>query len=500
MPYIKVDIEKIRQYQQTVENVRAITRSSTEVLSAISGSIDTKLRQTNNIDGQLRRVEEELYSHQRVMAQMSVFLDNARQKYCVLGNYDNVGNADLSTGAVYAVPNVTATVQAQGNAAASSSAASYIYRNDTENQTSAILERKMSNVGDATVVSAAANTISQGEEWKESTGENVKTGSHAVAAAAGVHAVTMLVGTAGIGTAQLDEMDQAQILRIVASRLNVTTEDLQKDMEAGAYSLKDITECLEGKATDLNRFVQNAPNAQKWKESAGENAATGNAAVSDAAHAAAMLVGTVGATTAQLDEMDQAQILRTAASKLNVTTEDLLKNIEAGAYSLKDITECLEGKATELNNFVQNAANTLKGLTGSQDIRFEQKDGYWILSGYQRDSWANDLVKQFHDGTGIGSRYKEETLENTPVLGVVFKADQVAETAEKATQVVQKAADIVEKGTTVVLATVEAADKIREHSAVAADKIADVLADDGTSKSEKIAASAAIVGYGWSEE
>ena len=374
LPYIKVDINKLSQYLQTVENVNAITGSAAENFYAISSSVDVNLRQKNNIDGQLRRIEEELHHHQRVMSNMTAFLDHAQQKYRLLSHYDEVGNADLMTGAVYAAANV-----------------------------------------------AVVSAMPSGGERKVVTGADYRPGSHTAVGATGTSAATAAKPDANAAVAK-----------------NTNTE-------------------AEGK----NQL-------------------------------AAVVASTVGAAVT-LGEMDQAQILRYAATSLNVETEELLKGVESGAYTLKDIAECLEGKATEANNFIQNAANTLKGLTGTENLRFEQKDGYWILSGYERDSKANDLVKKYHDGTGIGSRYKEETLENTPVLGIVFKTDQLAEKAEKVAEVAQKTADTIDKGADIVLGVAEATGKIKEHGTEAAVKIAEVMEDDSLSKDEKIATTKAIV-------
>ena len=191
--------------------------------------------------------------------------------------------------------------------------------------------------------------------------------------------------------------------------------------------------------------------------------------------------------------IDASEVLRAAAASLNVKAEDLIKGIEQKVYTLKDITECLEGKATEVNQFVQNAAGFLKGLTGTTDIVFENRNGYIILSGYHRDSWANDLVMKYHDGTGIGSRYKEDTLKNTSVLGTVFVTDQLAEKVDEIAQKVQKTADTIDKSTSAALYVLDTADTIRARTKEAADKIADVLADGSTTEAEKFAAGKAIV-------
>ena len=399
MPYIKVDIKKLSLYQQTVENVWAITRTATEDFGAVSGKVSPELRQQNNIDGQLRCIEENLYRHQRVMSNMAAFLDNAQQQYRLLSRYEEVGNADLRTGAAYVAPSIAASVQAKGAAAVKSSVVSPAASSSSGSQSFVPTQKDKLDAGSATVVSSAATAVAQGMERKETAEDAYKMGSHAVAAATGAAAT----------------------------------------LAAGAV--------MQG--------------------------------VMDAA--------------SKLGELDEAQVLRYAASSLNVKTEDILKGVESGAYTLKDIAECLEGKATEANNFMQNASNVLRGLTGTKDLRFEQKNGYWILSGYQRDSKANDLVKKYHDGTGIGSRYNESTLEDTPVLGTVFKVDQLADKTEKLAEMAQKTADVVDKGTAVVLGTVEAANKIREHGAEAANKIADVLDDDTLSKSQKAATTTAIV-------
>lgn len=422
MPYIKVDIKKLNQYLQTVENVRAITGSAADQFRAISGSIDPNVRQTGGIDGQLRRIEDDLYRHQRVMANMTAFLDNAQQKYRLLSNYDDVGNADVGSGAAYVAPSVAATLQTQEKTAADGFVSSAITGNNTEIQASAARKTELADVGSATVVSAAVHTVSQNHAQKETSGDDYKAGNYASDTASGSTAQPAATPVAGLA----------------------------------------VPEASDQKAEEQNKL--------------------------------AAQVASIADSATELSEMDQAQVFALVASTLNVAAEDLLKGIESGAYELKDIVECLEGKATDVNKFIQNASDTLRTLTGTGDIRFEQKDGHWIVSGFERDSWANGLVKIFHDGTGIGTRYNEDTLENTPVLGMVFQVDQLAEKTEKIAETVQKAADAVDSAVSKVTAAVEIADYVRERANEAAGKIEKILADESKGKDEKIAATQAIVG------
>lgn len=375
LPYIKVDIKKLNQYLQTMENVRAITGSATGDFCAIANSIDPKLRQMSGIDDQLRSIEEALYRHQRVQSNMSDFLDFAQQKYWLLSNH-SVGDADMSTGAALAVSNIAVNLQSQGHTTVTPSPE---VRGNVQTQPPEVQKKELEEQFYSTVAGAAAVAV------------------------------------------------------------GVTASEVDKKLDT---------------------------------------------AVARAATVSAVV------TTGAVDEQDD--LLRSAAASLNVKVEDLLKGMEENVYTLKDITEFLDGKATDANKFIQNAADFLKKQTGTKDIVFEKRNGHWILSGYHRDSEANDLVMKYHDGTGIGSRYNEDTLKNTPVLGTVYKADQIAKKAEDVVQKVHKTADFIDKSTDAVLFALDTADKFRERSNEAADKIADILADKNTTMGEKFAASKAI--------
>ena len=376
MPYIKVDIKKLSQYLQTMENVRAITGSATGDFCAIANSIDPQLRQMNGLDGQLRSIEEALYHHQRVQSNMSGFLDFAQQKYRLLSNHDSVGDADLNTGAVYAVSNVIVNLQSQVCAA------------DTP----------------APEASGDVQTRFSEAEKKE-----------------------------------IEEKYQSKVTSEAAVAVGVVSGTTSEQPDAVVAKTAAVA---------------------------------------------------TGVTVSAMDE--QAELLRSAADRLNVKVEDLLKGMEEDVYTLKDIAEFIDGKATDANKFIQNAAAFLKVQTGTQDIVFEKRNGHWILSEYLRDSKANNLVMKYHNSTGIGSRYNEDTLKNTPVLGSVFKADQIAKKAENVVQKVHKTADYIDKSTDAVLFALDTADKVREHSYDAADKIASILADKNATRIKKIAASKAV--------
>ena len=418
MPYIKVDIHKLTQYLQTMDQVRAITGSAAGEFSAAADSIDPSVRQLSGIDGQLRSIAQALSHHQQVQTNMSGFLDFAQQKYRLLGGSDAVGDAASGAGAV-------------------------VFRSagELQSQDPAAQPRAAAVKAAAVAVGVAAGTAAERLDTAVTKAASVTAGAAAGTAAERLDTAVTKAASVAVGVA------------------------------AGTAAEKPDTAVTKAASV-----------------TAGAAAGTLAAQLNAAAATAASVAAAVSAGT-----MDEAEVLRTAAANLNVKVEDLLQGMEDKVYTLKDITECLEGKATDANKFIQNAADFLKKQTGTSDIVFENRDGYWILSGYQRDSKANDLVKTFHDGTGIGSRYKEDTLKDTPVLGTVFQADQLAKKAEDIAQKVQNTADAIDKAADTALLILDTADTVRQRGKEAADKIADILADESTTQEEKLAASKAIV-------
>ncbi len=176
----------------------------------------------------------------------------------------------------------------------------------------------------------------------------------------------------------------------------------------------------------------------------------------------------------QFTEADQKDIVSIAAAELGVTETEIQSGLVSGLYKLADISEFVEGKASSTNKFVSNANKVLRLAAGASKLNFKMKDGYVIVSKFTRDSYFNKLVKKYHDGTGIGTRYTPEVLKNTPVIGTIYKA--------------QKVVDVVDNVTNFI----EGANSVINGVADASSKISNIWADDTLTKKEKVIDTVAV--------
>lgn len=149
-------------------------------------------------------------------------------------------------------------------------------------------------------------------------------------------------------------------------------------------------------------------------------------------------------------------------------TSDMYENIAKGFSALKSAAEFVEDKAKTIKKSVKNGSKRIKLVTGSTKVLFTVKDGYVIVSNFKRGSYFNKLVQQYHNGTGLGTRYTVDGIKDTPVVGKVYTVDQIASKVDKVVNV----ATAVTTGIT--------------DFAVAGCKINDIWADDSKSKKDKI--------------
>lgn len=133
-----------------------------------------------------------------------------------------------------------------------------------------------------------------------------------------------------------------------------------------------------------------------------------------------------GAINVEYSNEIQDEVLSLASTELGISKTEILEGIKQGSYNIKDILEFIEGKATATNMFVQGVSKISKVLTGSSKALFTLKDGYVVVSKFTRNGYFNRLVKKFHDGTGLGTRYTVDGIKGTPVVGKIYAIDQIA--------------------------------------------------------------------------
>ncbi len=163
-------------------------------------------------------------------------------------------------------------------------------------------------------------------------------------------------------------------------------------------------------------------------------------------------------TASETDDL----IERIAASE-GVPKENILADINAG---LEPAQKWLS-KADEVLGKTEKWART---ATGATDLVFTQVGGKVILSGFSRSGFLNGMVKTFHKGVGIGTRYNSSTLLSTPVLGPLYAINKVAEGVEVVAGVAEGTVKVLQVGS----------------------KIVDVLNDDSKSATEKACDATAI--------
>jgi hypothetical protein len=84
LPYIKVDVDKIREYQQEATKIRNAIRTISNDFSYIAGYLDSNVKSSGGIRGKLYNVESSLSDHRSVLFNVNTFLSNAAMKYGVV--------------------------------------------------------------------------------------------------------------------------------------------------------------------------------------------------------------------------------------------------------------------------------------------------------------------------------------------------------------------------------------------------------------------------------
>lgn len=81
MPYIKVNVDKIKEYQQDVYNIRRKVNTISSSFSNISGRLDSDVKSSSGIRRKLQNIESTLSDHKTVLQRANTFLGNASLKY-----------------------------------------------------------------------------------------------------------------------------------------------------------------------------------------------------------------------------------------------------------------------------------------------------------------------------------------------------------------------------------------------------------------------------------
>ncbi len=237
---------------------------------------------------------------------------------------------------------------------------------------------------------------------------------------------------------------------------------IQRKIEQVDSSLSDHKKVL----SRMNTFLGNT--ATEYAKIEGYDAPkTATAAVA----AATTVVSVTTAVT------QRSEIVALAASELGIQAADIQGMLDSGLCKDSDIMEFLEGKATPVNDFISklngylgHTKSTMAMLNDAKQIAFNVKDGYVIVSDFTRKGYLNNMVKWANDGTGIGTRYKLDTLKDTPIMSSLYTFNKVVDTVDKIATGVSLATSAIEAG----------------------NKISDVWADDTLSKKEKMVDTAAI--------
>ncbi len=81
MPYIKVDVGRINEYQRTIYAVRNRVSNISAEFSSIGYRIDEDIKDSGDIDRKIRRINSSLTDANTILGRMSTFLGNAALSY-----------------------------------------------------------------------------------------------------------------------------------------------------------------------------------------------------------------------------------------------------------------------------------------------------------------------------------------------------------------------------------------------------------------------------------
>ncbi len=99
LPYIKVDVNKINEYQKNVYDIRAKANRITNCFSSIRYNLDSDVKNSGNINRRLQLIASALTEHSTVLQRMNTFLNNTALRYATVGEAEVKNNQSSGLGA-----------------------------------------------------------------------------------------------------------------------------------------------------------------------------------------------------------------------------------------------------------------------------------------------------------------------------------------------------------------------------------------------------------------
>lgn len=409
MPYIKVDVDKIREYQQEATKIRNAIRTISNDFSYIAGYLDSNVKSSGGIRGKLYNVESSLSDHRSVLFNVNTFLSNAAMKYGV----------------------VEKTLYTRDRA---SGDATYT---DVDAMTKAIAAKYSLSINAVKeVVISGKYSIDEMREYADGT----------LTEGAFLTSIKEVENTT----------DEPGVMVGKRKTVGAAVEEEEAAVAAGSKISSAIGSAAGVMAMEVASVVESAD---------------GIVAVGTMTATVGSVSGTVSTSDTELSKEEEKAAISLLAKAMGVDESDIQESIDSGELSTKDLMTLTSGGIVKASEWVEKICKKAKKAVGAEKLKFVTKDGYVVLSGFTRDGKLNELVQKAQDGTGLGTRYKVDTLKDTPVVGDVYKMDKIQKTAQ---------------GVAAVATAVSGA-------ITAVDKVQNVLKDDSLSDKEKAYDTSAVV-------
>ena len=411
MPYIKVDVDKIREYQQEATKIRNAIRTISNDFSYIAGYLDSNVKSSGGIRGRLYNVESSLSDHRSVLFNVNTFLSNAAMKYGV----------------------VEKTLYTRDRA---SGDATYT---DVDAMTKAIAAKYSLSINAVKeVVISGKYSVDEMREYADGT------------------------------------LTEGAFLTSIKEVENTTDEPgvmVGKRKTVGAAVEEEEEEAAVAAGSKISSAIGSAAGVMAMEVASVVESADGIVAVGTMTATVGSVSGTVSTSDTELSKEEEKAAISLLAKAMGVDESDIQESIDSGELSTKDLMTLTSGGIVKASEWVEKICKKAKKAVGAEKLKFVTKDGYVVLSGFTRDGKLNELVQKAQDGTGLGTRYKVDTLKDTPVVGDVYKTDKI-----------QKTAQGVAAFATAVSGAITAVDKVQN-----------VLKDDSLSDKEKAYDTSAVV-------
>ena len=223
MPYIKVDVDRINEYQKSVYSVRNKVKSITSDFSSIGYNVDSDIKDCSDIRRKIERINSSLSDFNLLLDRMNSFFGNTLLKYLSAEKlfYDNTNSA----GNYYNITNIDELAET-------------------------IAKKENLDVSDIT------NAIVSGEYSLE---EIVKYAGGMSASGAFSAYINVIASSKTTKTeSTYDDAQTNEAIFIAAKELGVSENDIHDMIDKGLCNTADIVEFIEGKAKGTNKFVKNA--------------------------------------------------------------------------------------------------------------------------------------------------------------------------------------------------------------------------------------------------